>query len=68
MRPLRPDEEALGVSYDMIDDFLEGKEVDSASAEIIVQTFRRTAHKRTLPAVPAPWRPLLIFRQAQPSC
>lgn len=58
MRPLRPDEDALGVSYDVIDDFLEGKEVDSASAEVIVQTFRRTAHKRMLPAIPAPWRPL----------
>lgn len=56
MRPLRPDEEALGVSYDVIDDFLEGKEVDLASAEVIVQTFRRTSHKRTLPAVPAPSR------------
>lgn len=54
MRPLRPDEEALGVSYDVIDDFLEGKEVDLASAEVIVQTFRRTAHKRALPAVPVP--------------
>ena len=52
MRPLRPDEEALGVSYDLIDDFLEGKEVDMASAEVIVQTFRRTAHKRALPVVP----------------
>ena len=56
MRPLRPDEEALGVSYDMIDDFLEGKAVDLASAEVIVQTFRRTDHKRTLPAVPVPSR------------
>ncbi|MDO9236228.1 MAG: ammonia-dependent NAD(+) synthetase [Aquabacterium sp.] len=52
MRPLRPDEEALGVSYDLIDDFLEGKDVDLASAEVIVQTFRRTAHKKTLPVVP----------------
>ena len=57
MRPLRTDEEALGVSYDVIDDFLEGKEVDLASAEVIVQTFRRTAHKRMLPAVPVPWHP-----------
>lgn len=56
MRPLRSDEEALGVSYDMIDDFLEGKAVDLASAEVIVQTFRRTDHKRTLPAVPVPSR------------
>ncbi|MDO8333021.1 MAG: ammonia-dependent NAD(+) synthetase [Pseudomonas sp.] len=56
MRPLRPDEEALGVSYDLIDAFLEGKEVDPASAEVIVRTFRRTAHKRMLPAVPASGR------------
>lgn len=54
MRPLRPDEAALGVSYDVIDAFLEGEEVDVACAEVIVQTFRRTAHKRALPAVPAP--------------
>jgi NAD+ synthase len=52
LRPLRPDEEALGVSYDAIDDFLEGKEVDPASVEVIVRTFRRTAHKRMLAAVP----------------
>ncbi|MDP3857712.1 MAG: ammonia-dependent NAD(+) synthetase [Stagnimonas sp.] len=56
MQPLRPDEAALGVSYDTIDDFLEDKEVDLASADVIVQTFRRTAHKRALPAVPAPQR------------
>lgn len=56
MRPLRPDEEALGVSYDVIDAFLEGKEVDPASAEVIVRTFRRTAHKRMLPAVPVSGR------------
>lgn len=56
IRPLRPDEAALGVSYDAIDDFLEGKEVDVASAEVIVQAFRRTTHKRAPPAVPASWR------------
>ncbi|AOY93097.1 NAD(+) synthase [Cupriavidus sp. USMAA2-4] len=56
MRPLRPDEAAMGVSYDAIDDFLEGKEVDLASAEVVVQIFRRTAHKRALPAVPVPKR------------
>ena len=56
IRPLRPDEAALGVSYDEIDDFLEGKEVDVASAEVIVQAFRRTTHKRAPPAVPASWR------------
>ncbi|CAN7753348.1 ammonia-dependent NAD(+) synthetase [Acidovorax sp. LjRoot66] len=54
MRPLRPDEVALGVSYDAIDDFLEGRQVDPVSAEVILLTYRRTAHKRALPAVPAP--------------
>jgi NAD+ synthase len=52
LKPLRPDEAALGVSYDTIDDFLEGKDVDQDSADIILAAFRRTAHKRALPAVP----------------
>lgn len=56
MRPLRPDEVALGVSYDAIDDFLEGRQVDPVSVEVILQTYRRMAHKRALPAVPAPQR------------
>ncbi|MFN9470024.1 ammonia-dependent NAD(+) synthetase [Acidovorax sp.] len=53
MRPLRSDEAVLGVSYDAIDDFLECREIAPASAEAILQTYRRTAHKRALPAVPA---------------
>ncbi len=53
MRPLRPDEAALGVNYDAIDDFLEGKDVDPAAEKVILETFRRTAHKRAQPAVPA---------------
>lgn len=52
MRPLRPDEAAFGVTYDVIDDFLEGKQVDPASEALIVQAFGRTAHKRALPVVP----------------
>jgi NAD+ synthase len=54
LRPLRPDEAALGVSYDIIDDFLEGKAVDPASAKVILDTYSRTAHKRALPVVPLP--------------
>lgn len=54
LRPLHPDESALGVSYDAIDDFLEGKDVDAAAAKTILETFQRTAHKRTVPAVPVP--------------
>lgn len=32
-KPMRPDEEALGVRYDEIDDYLEGREVSPAAAE-----------------------------------
>lgn len=53
LRPLRPDEVAIGVSYDAIDDFLESKHVDSASAAVILETYRCTAHKRALPVVPS---------------
>lgn len=52
LRPQRPDEAALGVSYEDIDDFLEGLPVDSEASQVIVATYRRTAHKRALPAVP----------------
>lgn len=52
LRPQRPDEAALGVSYEDIDDFLEGLPVDLAPSRLIVSTYRRTAHKRALPAAP----------------
>jgi NAD+ synthase len=44
-----PDEAVLGVTYDEIDDFLEGREVDEKAASTIIATHRRTAHKRALP-------------------
>jgi NAD+ synthase len=50
--PLRPDEDAFGVTYDQIDDFLEGKAIDEAARERIFATFRATTHKRALPAAP----------------
>jgi len=53
LQPQRPDEAALGVSYDDIDDFLEGLPVKLAPSQLIVATYRRTAHKRALPAVPS---------------
>lgn len=49
LRPLLPDEAVLGVSYDVIDDFLEGRSVPRDAAASIVATYRRTAHKRSLP-------------------
>ncbi len=54
LRPLHPDEAALGVSYDVIDDFLEGRTIDRDDAVRIVTTYQRTAHKRSLPRVPMP--------------
>ncbi|WP_310718221.1 ammonia-dependent NAD(+) synthetase [Streptomyces lydicus] len=50
--PGKPDEDALGVTYDQIDDFLEGKPVDAAAVESIVRRYRLTAHKRELPIAP----------------
>lgn len=51
-RPGLPDEEVFGVTYDDIDDFLEGRDVDPSVRDTIVGWYRRTAHKRTLPASP----------------
>jgi NAD+ synthase len=48
-RPLRPDEEAYGVTYDEIDDFLEGKSVGEIARRRILAAYRATAHKRALP-------------------
>lgn len=48
-RPALPDEHALGVTYDEIDDYLEGKEVASEAAERIEQHYFRSAHKRHMP-------------------
>jgi NAD+ synthase len=50
--PGKPDEDALGVTYDDIDDFLEGKPVDAAAYEAIVRRYRLTEHKRQLPLAP----------------
>ena len=47
--PLRPDEDVYGVTYDQIDDFLEGKAVNESVAGTIASAYRATAHKRTLP-------------------
>ncbi|MEU5363170.1 ammonia-dependent NAD(+) synthetase [Streptomyces sp. NPDC005925] len=50
--PGKPDEDALGVTYDDIDDFLEGKPVGEAALEAIVRRYRLTEHKRQLPIAP----------------
>lgn len=52
-RPGLPDEEALGVTYEQIDDYLEG--LDGISAEAVArieQLFLNSRHKRATPATP----------------
>ncbi|MEU7114640.1 ammonia-dependent NAD(+) synthetase [Streptomyces sp. NPDC046182] len=50
--PGKPDEDALGVTYDDIDDFLEGKPVAEAAFASIVRRYELTDHKRRLPIAP----------------
>ncbi|MDO4680030.1 MAG: ammonia-dependent NAD(+) synthetase [Aerococcus sp.] len=47
--PQRPDEEALGVTYQVIDQYLEGHEVSKKDAETIEAWYQKTEHKRHLP-------------------
>ncbi|MDX8046424.1 ammonia-dependent NAD(+) synthetase [Gracilibacillus sp. S3-1-1] len=48
-RPQLPDEEALGVTYDAIDDYLEGKQIAEKDAQTIEKWFEKTRHKREEP-------------------
>ncbi|TDG17178.1 ammonia-dependent NAD(+) synthetase [Paraburkholderia silviterrae] len=52
LRPLRSDEDAYGVSYEEIDDFLEGKPVSDAAYATILRFYDTTRHKRALPYTP----------------
>lgn len=47
-KPQVPDEDALGVSYNHIDDYLEGKPVPSEVKSIIESHYIKNAHKREL--------------------
>ena len=44
--PGKKDEHALGITYDQIDDFLEGKEVEDWVEEKLIGIFKATQHKR----------------------
>ncbi|MBI5974757.1 ammonia-dependent NAD(+) synthetase [Staphylococcus canis] len=48
LKPQLPDEEALGVTYEAIDDYLEGKQVNSKDAKAIESHYIKNAHKREL--------------------
>ncbi|WP_119969418.1 MULTISPECIES: ammonia-dependent NAD(+) synthetase [Shewanella] len=45
-KPQLEDEVALGLTYDQIDDFLEGKDVESHVEDKLVAIYKRTQHKR----------------------
>ncbi|MBS2968183.1 ammonia-dependent NAD(+) synthetase [Metabacillus sp. KIGAM252] len=49
-KPQQADETELGIKYDELDDYLEGKEVSSEVAEKIEKRYMITEHKRQLPA------------------
>lgn len=48
-RPGRSDEDALGVTYEEIDQYLAGKEVSEQAAKTIEDWYLKTQHKRHLP-------------------
>jgi NAD+ synthase len=52
LTPQKPDEEALGLTYDQIDDFLEGLPVPEHVETALVDRYRVTAHKRAVPTAP----------------
>ncbi|MCR8695426.1 MULTISPECIES: ammonia-dependent NAD(+) synthetase [Rhodococcus] len=51
-RPALPDEEALGMTYSEIDDYLEGKDVTDDLAKRLETKFLDTRHKRVMPVAP----------------
>ncbi len=46
LSPQKQDEDVLGMSYDDIDNFLEGKTVDSSAEERLIDIYTKTQHKR----------------------
>ncbi|MBT8138329.1 MAG: ammonia-dependent NAD(+) synthetase [Gammaproteobacteria bacterium] len=44
--PQQADERALGISYNAIDDFLEGRRIDPAIEKRLLEIYAATAHKR----------------------
>lgn len=46
LTPQKADEQALGLSYDELDDFLEGKTVSSEVEKRIIEIYLKTQHKR----------------------
>lgn len=57
--PGRTDEDELGLSYDDIDDYLQGENIDHDAAEKLETIYQRSEHKRQLPVTPFDtwWQP-----------
>ncbi|MEV8344091.1 ammonia-dependent NAD(+) synthetase [Streptomyces niveus] len=51
-RPALPDEEALGLTYAQIDDYLEGVDVTPELAARVASVYLATRHKRAVPVTP----------------
>jgi NAD+ synthase len=51
-RPALPDEEALGLTYSQIDDYLEGNDVTPELAAKVESIYQATRHKRSVPVTP----------------
>ncbi|OED55562.1 NAD(+) synthase [Aliivibrio fischeri] len=46
LAPQKADEDALSVSYDQIDDFLEGKKIDADAEARLIKIYQMSQHKR----------------------
>lgn len=46
LEPGKTDEDALGMTYDQLDDFLEGKTVPAEISDLIMSIYNKTCHKR----------------------
>lgn len=53
LNPGKLDEDAYGVTYEVIDAYLRGEVIDEKDAEIIFNAYADTQHKRALPVTPA---------------
>ncbi|MXP56327.1 ammonia-dependent NAD(+) synthetase [Pantoea sp. Mhis] len=49
IHPALPDESVLGITYNDIDDYLEGKKINELTSKILEDLYLKTEHKRRLP-------------------
>lgn len=55
LEPGKTDEDALGITYHELDDFLEGKDVTKEISDHIINIYKKTQHKRQ--AIPTIYQP-----------